>query len=243
MNRLTACINFQMKSMVRSSVIFLIIYFAASVALLSMFILSLGNGSGGSFTSGLYIGGGIFIFVYVIAAYKEMFNYLLMFGNTRKNILLSSIITSAVMSVFFSVISTLVTLAEEAVSKVFGLGRPDSISLLNLIYKDTGLFSESLWLAAFFFLICSFSLLYSALAYKLGNVFITLFWVCFGLAFIGLPALIDMNTFKVIAKAITSFFRVGAEHGILLAPINFIAASVILSIAAYLASRRQPQAS
>lgn len=242
MNRLTACINFQIKAMVKSSLIFLAIYIAASVTLLSMFMISFNNSSGGSFTSGFYIGGGIFIFVYVIASYKEMFNFLLMFGNTRKNILLSTIITSAVMSVLFSVLSAIVVLAEEAISKILGFSNPGSISLINLIYKDTNLFSESIWLAAFFFLICLFSLLYGALAYKFGNAFITLFWVSFGLAFTGLPALIDMNTFKVIAEVITSFFRVGSEHGILLAPVNFIAASLVLSIAAFLVSRRQPQA-
>lgn len=242
MNRLTACINFQTKSMIKSSVIFMAIYFIVSIVLFSMTMVSFQYSSNGSFTTGFYIGAGIFIFVYVIASYKEMFNYLLMFGNTRKNILLSFVITSAAMSVSFSIISSLVTLSEKAVSMVFGVSRPNSISLLNLIYRNTGLTSESLWLAAFFFLICSFSLLYGVLAYKFGNVFITVFWVCFGLAFIGLPTLLDSNTFRVISEVFTFFFRVGSEHGILLAPINFIATSVVLCIASFLASRRQPQA-
>jgi hypothetical protein len=242
MNRLTECINLQLKSIIKSSVIFMAIYFAVSIVLFSMTMISFQYNSNGSFTTGFYIGAGIFIFVYVIASYKEMFNYLLMFGNTRKNILLSFVITSAALSVSFSIISTLVTLAEKAVSMIFGFSRPNSINLLNLIYKNSGFASETLWLAAFFFLICSFSLLYGALAYKLGNVFITIFWVCFGLAFIGLPALLDTSSFKVIGEAFTFFFRFGSEHGILLAPINFIAASAILCITSFLASRRQPQA-
>jgi hypothetical protein len=154
----------------------------------------------------------------------------------------TSIVTSAAMSVLFSALSALAALADEVMPKVFGFGLPGSISILNLIYKNTGLFSESIWLAAFFFLIYSFSLLYGALAYKFGNVFITIFWVCFGLAFLGFPVLMDMNTNIVLAKALTLFFSIGSEHGILLAPVNFIAASVVLCIAAFWASRRQPQA-
>jgi len=240
MNRLTACIKFQMKSMLKGSLIFMAIYIAVSVALLCIFTISSDISTGGSSTSGFHIGSSIFIFVYVIAAYKEMFNYLLMFGNTRKNILLSSIVTSAAMSVLFSAASVLAALADAAVPKILGLGS-GSISILNLIYKNTGLFSESIWLAGFFFLICSFSLLYGALAYKFGNVFITVFWVCFGLSFVGIPVLLDMNSFKVLAKALTSFFSLGSEHGILLAPVNFVAASVIICILTFLASRRQPQ--
>lgn len=242
MNRLSKCINFQIKNMIKGSVIFLAIYFLVSLALYLLFAFSINNNSGGSINSGFYIGAAIFIFVFVIASYKEMFNYLLMFGNIRKNILLSSIITAAVMSVSFSAISSIFLQVEGAISKSMGNDRFGNINLINLIYEDSGIFSEFLWLTAFFFLICSFSILYSTLAYKFGSVFITVFWVCFGLSFIGLPILLDMNSFKVLADALVFFFRVNSEHGVLLAPINFVAVSAIFSAIAYLVSRRQPQA-
>ncbi len=238
MNRLSKCINFQIKNMIKGSVIFLTIYFLVSLALFILFAVSINNGSGGSINSGFYIGAGIFIFIYVIAAYKETFNYLLMFGNTRKNILLSGIVTSAIMSLSFSVISSISMQVEDAISKSMGNGRFGSINLINLMYEGSGVFSVFIWLTAFFFLICSFSLFYSTLAYKFGNIFITLFWVCFGLAFIGLPILLDMNSFKV---PLEFFFRIESERGILLAPVNFVVASAIFGAIAYLVSRRQPQ--
>ncbi|MDD2503239.1 MAG: hypothetical protein PHG58_05200 [Clostridia bacterium] len=247
MNRITKCITFQIKAMAMSSAIFLVIYIAATLVLASLLLVASESTSGGStislssVSSGFYIGAGIFIFVYVIAAYKETFNYLLMFGNTRKNILLSTVVTSAVMSLAFSAISLIIFQVEGAISKLSDFSSYSSVNLINLIYKDSGIFSEFLWLTAFFFLICSFSLLYSTLAYKFGSIFISLFWVCFGLSFIGLPILWDMNSFKVLDEALTSFFRIGSEHGILLAPVNFVAASAIFSAVAYLASRRQPQ--
>lgn len=241
MKRLSKCINFQIKNMIKGSVIFLAIYFLVSLALYLLFAFSISNSPGGSINSGFYIGAGIFIFVYVIAAYKETFNYLLMFGNTRKNILLSSIVTSAVMSLSFSVISSIFLQVEGAISKQMGNGKIGNINLLNVMYEGSDIFSGFLWLTVFFFLICSFSLLYASLAYKFGNVFITVFWVCFGLSFIGLPILLDMNGFKVLADALVFFFRIGYEHGILLAPVNFVVASAIFSAIAYLVSRRQPQ--
>ena len=241
MNRLSKCINFQIKNMIKSSVIFLAIYFAVSLALYLLFAFSINNSSGGSINSGFYMGTAIFLFVFVIASYKEMFNYLLMFGNTRKNILLSSIVTSAVMSLSFSVISSISIQVEDVLSKSIGNGRFGNINLINLMYEGSGVFSVFIWLTMFFFLICSFSLLYASLAYKFGSVFITVFWVCFGLSFIGLPILFETNNFKVLADALAFFFRIGSEHGVLLAPVNFVAASAIFSAVAYLASRRQPQ--
>lgn len=241
MSRLTKCINFQIRNMVKGTAIFLAIYIAATLVLSSLLMVTSESSSSKSGLSGIYIGGGIFIFVYVIAAYKETFNYLLMFGNTRKNILLSTVVTSAVMSLSFSIISFVILQVENAMSKLFDFNSSSNMSLINMMYEDSGIFTEFLWLMAIFFLICSFSLLYASLAYKFGNVFITLFWVCFGLAFIGLPILLDMNSFKVLADAVMFFFSIGSEHGILLAPVNFVVASAIFSVIAYLVSRRQPQ--
>ena len=238
MNRLEKCIRFQLNAMIKSSIIFLAVYFAVTAALFTLFDIYISTGSGGSLNSGFYISAGIFVFVYVIVTYKEMFNYLLMFGNTRKNIILSTIAASAVMSLMFSIISTAILQAERAISHAKGYGWYGGISLLDLAYKDSSVLSESLWLFTFFFLICSFSLLYSTLAYKLGSVFITLFWVCFGLSFLSSPLLMSSKT---ISEIIIFFFCTEFEHGILLAPVNFTVMSVIFCLIGYVVSRRQPQ--
>lgn len=238
MNRLEKCIRFQIRSMIKSSLIFLAVYFAVSLVLFTIFSIYISNGSKGSLNSSFYISAGIFIFVYVIVVYKEMFNYLLMFGNTRKIIMLSTIATSAVMSLLFSLISTAILQVEHTISLAKGYGWYGGINIINLAYKNSNMLTETIWLFSFFLLICSFSILYSTLAYKLGSVFITLFWVCFGLSFVASPFLMNSKKFSDI---IILFFCTEFEHGILLAPVNFIVLSAIFCAAGYLAARRQPQ--
>ncbi len=240
MNRLVKCIHFQLKTMLRSSAIFIAIYFASILVLQLFLTISVSNSGSGS-NSGFFIGGGIYIFIYVIANYKEMYNYLLMFGNTRKNIFLSNAIVSVMQSILFAAISVILILIGDIASRTFGFGQPGENSLISLIYNGSSLASEFIWLAAFFCMICSFSFIYGSLAYKFGNVFITVFWVSFGLSFVAVPVLAESNSGRLLVKALSMFFSIGNPNGILLAPINFVIAAILLGMASFAISRRQPQ--
>lgn len=239
MNRLAKCINFQFKNMAKSTVIFLGVYTAVSLALLLMFLNLDGSKSNSSISSGFYIGGAVFAFVYVIANYKAMLNYLLMFGNTRKNIFLSSAITSIMLSILLSVVSILSLLIEEVLSKTFHYN--NSGNLISFIYNGSNKASEFLWFATFFIMICSFSMLYGSLAYKLGKVFVTVFWVCFGISWMVIPMLAGMNGISMLITAIKAYLCFEVPNGILLAPVNFIITAIIFNATAYMISRRQSQ--
>lgn len=241
MNRLVKCINFQLKSMTKSTVIFLCVYIASSLALFMLFqcSVSVGSNSNSSISSGFYIGGAIFAFVYTIANYKTTFNYLLMFGNNRKNIFLSSVITFVVMSVLLAAVSMLSLLIEGALSKALQFNA--SGSLISLIYGGANTASEFLWFATFFIMICSFSMLYSSLAYKFGNVFITVFWVGFGISWFVLPVLLSFSRMPTFIALINAYFCIGNPNGILLAPVNFLITTVIFSTITYIISSRQSQ--
>ena len=239
MNRLVKCVNLQFRIMAKSTLLFLGIYFAVTLALLLLFLSFRGSNSNGDVNTGFYIGGAIFAFIYVIANHKAMFNYLLMFGNTRKIFFFSTAITSVAMSIFLSLVSIFSLFWDELMSKTFHFNNTDN--LLNLIYNSSNKAAEFLWFAAFFIVICSFSMLYGSLAYKLGTVFITVFWVAFGLSWMVLPGLAGMGGITAFINILKTYFSVGVPNGILLAPVNFIITAIVLGGAAYFISRRQPQ--
>lgn len=237
MSRLKKCIGFQFKSMAKSTSIFICIY----ILVCAVILLFLSFSIHGSFNSGFYIGCAVFVFVYVIASYRESFNYLLMFSNTRKNIFLSSAVTFAAMSIFLAVISIFSIQFDGIAARVLEYSGISHSGLISLMYDSSNMAAELLWFTTFFILICSFSILYSSLAYKLGKVFITLFWVFFGVSWIVLPATSGIDGVSVFFNTLKAFFCIGVPNGILLAPVNFTITAVILGAAAYLISSRQPQ--
>jgi len=123
---------------------------------------------------------------------------------------------------------------------LFGYNSMD-FNLLNSIYQDSNWASELLFIATLFILLLSFSMLYGSLAYKLGKVFVIVFWVAFGISFVSFPIIANIYDLTFILKAIELFFCLGVPKGILLAPINFILLALIFSALTYLLSRRQPQ--
>lgn len=241
MNRVSKCLYFQNKNMVKSTLIFMLYYTMISLFLLLLPVIFKDLRIGGSnFNSGFYMAAAIFAFVYVIASYKETFNYLLLFGNTRKTIFISSIVTNTAMSLLLAVISLISTFVEAPIANWFGY---DSIGtdLLDFIYQSNSWASKLLFIAAFLILLAAFSMLYGALSYKLGKVFTIVFWVAFGVAFVSLPIVAANSKLNFIIIAIELFFCLGVPKGILLASINFILLALIFSSLTYLLSRRQPQ--
>lgn len=239
MNRLIKCINFQLRSMLKSTVLFLGGYFLVSLALLLLFLGLRGSNSNGDFNSGFFIGGAIFSFIYVIANYRGMFNYMLMFGNTRKNIFLSNAISVVIMSVLLAAVSILSELIEDISSNI--LHFRDPVNILGLMYNGLNKATEFLWFTAFFIVICSFSMLYSSLAYKLGKVFVTVFWIAFGLSWMVIPGLAGLSGMTAFINMLKTYFSVGVPNGILLAPVNFIITAIVFGLSAFLISRRQSQ--
>lgn len=241
MNRVSKSLYFQNKNMLRNTLLFVLFYAAASIFIISLPVIFKGLRIGGTnFNSGFYMGAAIFAFVYVISVYKETFNYLLMFGNTRKTIFISSIITNTAMSIILAIISAISPHLEKPVIKLFGYNY-SNINLLNLIYQDSNWASELLFYAALFILLTSFSMLYGSLSYKLGSIFIVVFWVAFGISIISFPIITEINNITFILRAIELFFSLGVPNGILLASVNFILTAVVFNALAYLLSMRQPQ--
>ncbi len=240
MNRILNCFRFQTGNMIKNTLTFIFFYIFICVGLLSITLIS-DDIRVSSFSSGFYIGSIIFTFVYVIADYKSSFNYLLIYGNTRRTIFLSRAMTNTILSVLMAVISSISIIVDGLITKLSGTGKTIDNNLLHFMYPNSNKASEFLFLAVLLIMITSFSTLYGALAYRLGKIFITAFWVCFGLSFMLLPISSRITPTNNIVKLINTYLCLENPNGILLASVNFIITALIFSALTYLVSSRQPQ--
>ncbi|HEX2947585.1 MAG TPA: hypothetical protein VHT96_16730 [Clostridia bacterium] len=228
MSRFTKCLIYQIKTKIMGTLIFLGYYFAISLALLALMSIS-----GGNYNSTFSFVAGIFIFVYVIVDYRSKTNYLLMYGNTRKNIFAAAVLSNIAISIFLTAISAVASIIEGALPK-FTRHYLENGGVFKGIYPESNFATEMLYILGLLILISSVSTIYGALAYKFGKAFSVPFWVVFGLSFmsLSLPGTIGL---------VKAFFCYGMPNGILLAPINFMVTALILYAASYAAARRQPQ--
>ena len=238
MNRISKCLRFQLKNMLKSTLWFLIIYCLAAYGL-SLLTYILSGGAQNTFKSGLSIGAAIYAFVYVIADYRATFNYLMINGNTRSTIYISNVITNIILSAALAVLSYLSGFADAFFTKIVSGTALEQFSILQFMYPGSARVLELPYLAALFILLTSFSMLYGALAYKFGKYFITVFWIGFGLAVISLP--LSGDGFITIGTIIEKYLWLGNPNGVLLAQASFIITALVFGAAAYLVSRRQPQ--
>ncbi len=235
MSRFSKCLSYQIKKKFMGTFIFLGFYTAICTVLYLLTIYeNIASNGRSSFSSSMSFTAVIFGFVYVIADYKSKTNYLMMFGNTRKNIFLSSLLSNVILSVLLAVISAVFSIIENALAELFYKSE-NNMNLFHSIYPESNIGTEILYMFALFILITSFSTLYGALAYKFGTIFKIVFWVAFGMSFIFTPLT------PVLGNLLMSFFRYGIPNGILFAPINFMIAALILYAASYAAAIRQPQ--
>ena len=219
----------------------MLIYLLIYVVLLSSALIFRNEGSKVYFYSGFDVSATFFVFVYVISNYKEMNNYLLMFGNTRKTIFLSQVVVNTALCVILTFMSFLFIGIDNIVAKVILPGIEITPSTVNSIYSYAGIASVFIFILAFYILMTSFSMVYGSLAYKLGKVFIVSFWICFGLAFIILPIIINVLG---IGDAVIN--GIEAYTGVIYttaysASADFIITALLFYAFAYLVSRRQPQ--
>lgn len=236
MKRISKCLNFELKYLSKSTLVFLGFYFGIYIVIAALILLSNKNGdSTANVNTSFCIAGAIYIFAFITSSYKTLFNNLMMFGNTRKSIVFSSFIAYAALSVVISVISIISILLDNSFTAVSGNGGFD---LLDMLYQgNVNIATKFLWFIAFFILVSSFAMLYGSLTYKFGKVFIGAFWI----GFFFLMTLVPMILFESVSRIFNTFFRLDNTNGILLAPLNFILAAAILGAGVWLAARRQPQ--
>ncbi|MGI6669166.1 MAG: hypothetical protein ACOX4M_07150 [Acetivibrionales bacterium] len=242
MNRLRKCVTISGRSMIRSSLAFTLIYLLGYAVLVSAILIIKNNESAVYFNSGYDIGAAIFAFVYVTSSYKEINNFLLMFGNTRRTIFQSKVVVNIAMCVILAFMSFLFIGIDSVQSGVLSPGPKLFRSSTNAIYPGAGIASEFIFTLALYILVTSFAMVYGSLVYKLGKLFIVTFWICFGMAFVLLPVIVDIYGIgDTLAMIIIMYLCIYMPNGIFLASANFIITALVLYGFAYLVARRQPQ--
>jgi hypothetical protein len=234
MNRISKCFRFRLNNMLKSTLWFTAIYF-----LVTCLLFTIGSSSA-TFSSGFIFSTAIFAFVYVISDYRASFNYLLINGNSRKTIYISNIAANIVFSAVLTGLSLISVIIEIYILKNITVHLEEGVSVFQMIYPNAAKAMEFPFLAAFFILLTSFSMLYGVLAYKFGKYFITIFWVGFGLLCITLPMSSNVTGLTILS-VIRSYLWIDHPYGTLLASLDFIITAVLFSTAAYLLSRQQPQ--
>jgi hypothetical protein len=242
MSRLKKCVYIPGRYMIRDSLFFMLIHLLVYVVLLSAAFAFRKEESHVYFNSGFDISAAIFAFVYVIVGYKEMNNFLLMFGNTRKMIFLSKVVVNIAMCVILAFMSFLFAGIDNITVNAILPGFKVSPGSTKVLYPYAGIASEHIFIFALYILITSFSMVYGSLAYKLGKLFIASFWICFGLAFIILPIMINVYGISdAVINVIKIYLGSNLRNGIYVASANFILTALLFYALSYLISRRQPQ--
>lgn len=238
MKRIGKCLNFELRYMCKSTLVFLEGFYFGIYAVIAGILLYAdqhGN-SGSNVNTSFYIAGAVYIFAFIASSYRPLFNNLLMFGNTRKSIVFSSFVANIALSALIAVISVFSVFLDTSFTAVSG---NSGFDILDIIYRgNVNIAAEFLWFLAFFILVSAFAMLYGSLIYKLGKVFIGAFWTGVFFLLTLVPAL---TGFEAIAKIFNTFFCLDNTNGIVLAPVNFLLTASVLGAAAYMSARRQPQ--
>lgn len=212
------------------------LYFAITCALptLAYITKAAGYGVGGSF---FLLYAVIFVFVIGTTLYKNLWNNLLLYGNTRRDIYYGMLLGFAAISTVLALAAWPADAAAKAVHRALGLSVFD---LTAALYPGAG--AGALLLLNFGALFCAagLSLLLGALIYKFGRIAYVVFWMSFTL----LPSLV-MPFFKAETGSIAALAALRAfigANGHPVAGFLYLAlAGLVLSLGSLALSVRQPQ--
>lgn len=238
MDRVFKSVKFELRSLLKSTVVFLVIFTAFFLFFSILFSAPSVRTGDRIFGMDITFAAMIFIFVCLVVSYGSFFNNLMMFGCTRKNILSSLYISSVILAAFFSILSLLVSYLNVAMSNLLNF---QTGSTLNVMYGSPSGAASLFFIFSSMLALCGASLLFSSLSYKFGKTFRIVFWVGFAFLWFLVPLAQRFNLVSAIVNAIKWFFGLGYQNGIIFGGLHLIVLSVILGGATYLVARRQPQ--
>lgn len=237
MERAIKCLKFQSRRLLISTAVLTAIYIAIYIFTIVLITVIDSFGETGTTNMSFFCVAFIFAFISISVTYKDTFNNLLMFGNTRQTILNSFYLCAVAFSATLAILSELGELLDAGMSHVF---KPIAASVLVQIYADLNAPQTLLWLFTLFLMLVMFALVYGALRYKFGKIFKIIFWVGFGLLFMLLPVASSSSGYS-IGKALKAFFGYGLSGGVYWCSLHFFIVAAVLGVILWLIARRQPQ--
>ncbi|MFT9056983.1 MAG: SPW repeat protein [Ethanoligenens sp.] len=230
MERIWKCAHFALARIWKSAVIITIIYFAFIIGLTTLINAVTPDGPK-TVQSSLILFVVIYTFFFMYSLYKNMWNNLLLFGNTRTTsfggILLATLCADAAFAIL-SVLSDGFTVVWSRVmhftgGSIYGILDPQASPIQGVWYYFCLLFAVS-----------CFGLLYGTLFYKIGRAFHAIFWIAFATFWsVGIPL-----CSKPILAAAASWYT--GYHHIAAASLHALITGAVFAVIAYLLARRQP---
>jgi len=239
MDRTLKCLRFQIDQIKTSTIIFFSIFVSFYILLIALLYTTSSGDSSGSVNGNFAFAAVFFLFINTTVNYTAIYNNLLIFGNTRKNINISFLSSAAIISAIFAALSIILDVLNRAFLPLFGIESSDLISAL--FPYGSQIMLRFLWFFTVMLVVAGVALLFSALNYIFGKTFKRVFWTGFGLSWVFIPFLLRMNGFPVIVSAIEFLVGYGNRYGILLSSLNFFVIACIFGTGSFLLARRQPQ--
>jgi hypothetical protein len=234
MGRAIKCYKFQTSRLIKLTAGFTALFVAFYVFV--TIILSFQNQNDSSNINYCF-GASVFAFVAISALYKNAFNNLLMFGNTRRTIITSFFLCAVTFSATLTVLSELSDLLSTGISHIF---KTTAISSLTYIYVGITEPQKLLWFFTLLLMAIMMAYVYSALSYKFGKIFRIVFWCGLGLLLMLTP-IGGYPLGYAIGKAFKLFFGFRIQSGIYWCSLHFFIVSVVFGAILWLIVRRQPQ--
>lgn len=236
MNRTLKCVRFEISRLIGSVLAFILIYAAAYLFL--VVLLSSSTDGDSTTNMNIFFAAGIFLFVCLVSLYTNYYNNLMIFGTTRKTILISLFITSGLLAAVMALFSVLSDSLNTALGETL---RFESTSFLTTIYGNHNVLESFLFYFTCMLAGCAFALLYGALDYKVGKAFRAIFWVLFGVMWFVVPLLQYLNALSFLFDAVKWYFGYQIQNGLAHTSLHFSVTALLLGAATYLIARRQPQ--
>lgn len=232
MERTWKCTRLVLARLWKSAVTVTILYFAFVIAI--TIILNAAAPDGIKTTqSSLVFFAFIYLFFALYSLYKNIWNNLLLFSNTRKLAFEGILLATLCMDAAFAVLSIL---SDRFTILLGGSMHFKTGSVYGLLDPGTSPGGGLIYYFGLLFAVSGFSLLYGALLYKIGKTFHIIFWIAFGIFWsVGVPLCANTRLLTTAAAWYLGY------RNILLSSLHLLITGGIFTGIAFLLARRQPQ--
>lgn len=234
MERIWKCARFTLARIWKSALIVTLIYFAFIIGVTTLINTITPDGTK-VMQSSLILFAFIYLFFFLHSLYRNLWNNLLLFGNTRMasfgGILLAILCVDAAFAIL-SVLSDGFTVFLGGVmhfqtGSFYGVLDPQASPIQGIWYYFCLLFAVS-----------CFSLLYGTLLYKIGKAFHAIFWIAFAAFWsVGVPIFHNAQGQQTFTQ--TWAWLVGIHH-LAAASLHALVIGAVFAAIAFLLARRQP---
>lgn len=236
MKRVVDCVRFTFSATWKMCLIFVAIYAFSAWVLPSLFFI-LTPTSEMSTGGGMWMFGIVYMFLICYILYKQLFNNLLIFGNTRAT-LFGGVVTALVLNALvLAVCAPLLDYTTEVISNIVGYTYFNSFAFL---FPEISTSSEILLYFSFNITALGIGLFLGSLAYKFGKRSIMFFWLGFFVFANLLGTVVSQRDSDGATPVLNPLLNALLSGGPWSPVIVCCMVGVLFGVVAWLMARRQP---